>query len=64
MDGFDEDWIIAGTRRFTTYTNLDAGEYTFRVKGTNNDGMWRPPKGIILNDTEENKNFEGAPLFE
>ena len=40
MDGFDEDWIIARTRRFTTYTNLDAGEYTFRVKGTNNDGMW------------------------
>ena len=26
------------TRRFISYTNLDAGDYTFRVKGTNNDG--------------------------
>jgi len=40
MEGFDEEWILAGTRRFTTYTNLDPGEYTFRVKGTNNDGIW------------------------
>jgi signal transduction histidine kinase/CheY-like chemotaxis protein len=31
---------MAGTRRFITYTNLDAGEYTFHVKGTNNDGLW------------------------
>jgi signal transduction histidine kinase len=40
MDGFDEEWIMSGTRRFTTYTNLDAGDYVFRVKGTNNDGLW------------------------
>jgi ligand-binding sensor domain-containing protein/signal transduction histidine kinase len=40
MDGFDEDWIESATRRFTTYTNLDAGDYVFRVKGTNNDGVW------------------------
>ena len=40
MEGFDEDWIVSGTRRFTTYTNLDQGSYIFRVKGTNNDGVW------------------------
>ena len=40
LEGFDENWISTGTRRFTTYTNLDAGDYTFRVKGTNNDGLW------------------------
>ncbi len=40
MEGFDEDWIDSGKRRFVTYTNLDPGEYTFRVKGSNNDGVW------------------------
>jgi serine phosphatase RsbU (regulator of sigma subunit) len=40
MEGFDEDWISSGTRRFVTYTNLDPGEYVFRVKGSNNDGLW------------------------
>ncbi len=40
MEGFDEDWIYCGARRFATYTNLDPGEYRFRVKGSNNDGVW------------------------
>ncbi|HEU4717319.1 MAG TPA: two-component regulator propeller domain-containing protein [Bacteroidia bacterium] len=40
MEGFDDDWVDAGTRRFATYTNLDPGEYTFRVKASNNDGNW------------------------
>lgn len=40
MEGFDEDWIKSAQRRFVTYTNLDAGEYTFKVKSTNADGKW------------------------
>lgn len=40
MEGFDKDWIYCGTRRQATYTNLDHGEYIFRVKGSNNDGIW------------------------
>jgi signal transduction histidine kinase/ligand-binding sensor domain-containing protein len=40
MEGFDQDWVYCGTRRSATYTNLDPGEYTFRVKGSNNDGLW------------------------
>lgn len=40
LEGFDENWVSAGTRRFTTYTNLNPGSYTFRVQGTNNDGIW------------------------
>jgi two-component system sensor histidine kinase ChiS len=40
MEGFDEDWIYSGTRRFVTYTNLDPGKYVFKVKGSNNDGVW------------------------
>ncbi len=40
MDGFDPDWNFAGTRHTASYTNLDPGKYTFRVKGSNNDGVW------------------------
>ena len=40
MHPFDKDWIYAGNRRFATYTNLPPGNYTFRVKGSNSDGVW------------------------
>lgn len=40
LDGFDEEWNYAGTNRTATYTNLDPGSYLFRVKASNNDGVW------------------------
>jgi len=41
LDGFDRDWQYTdATRRFATYTHLDPGDYTFRVKASNNDGVW------------------------
>lgn len=40
MEGFDKDWINAGTNNHATYTNLDPGTYTFMVKGANCDGVW------------------------
>ncbi len=41
LDGFDNDWIETdASKRFANYTNLDPGMYTFRVKGTNSDGLW------------------------
>ena len=40
MEGYDQDWIDAGDRRFASYTNLPIGSYTFRVQGSNNDGIW------------------------
>ena len=40
MQGFDKDWVYSGNRRFVTYTNLDPGKYTFKVIGSNNDGVW------------------------
>jgi ligand-binding sensor domain-containing protein len=40
MEGFDKDWNWVGNRRFATYTNLNPGVYTFRVKAANNDGVW------------------------
>ncbi len=40
LDGFDEDWQHVGHRRTASYTNLAPGRYTFRVKASNNDGVW------------------------
>ncbi|MFB3131875.1 MAG: two-component regulator propeller domain-containing protein, partial [Rhodothermales bacterium] len=40
LEGFDEDWVEAGSRRFASYTNIPPGNYVFRVKGSNNDGVW------------------------
>ena len=40
LEGFDKDWTYCGTRRYASYTNLDGGAYVFRVKGSNNDGVW------------------------
>ena len=40
LQGFDKEWIEAGTRRSTYYTNVPPGEYTFRVLAANNDGIW------------------------
>lgn len=47
MDDFDKDWIYSGSRRFVTYTNLDPGEYIFRVKATNADGVWNKTETIL-----------------
>ncbi|HMB92904.1 MAG TPA: ATP-binding protein, partial [Rhodothermales bacterium] len=40
LDGFDEDWVMAGSQRSATYTNLHPGTYVFRVKAANSDGVW------------------------
>ena len=41
LEGFDKGWNNVGSdRRSATYTNLPAGQYQFRVNGTNNDGVW------------------------
>ncbi|MEO6456569.1 MAG: two-component regulator propeller domain-containing protein [Ginsengibacter sp.] len=39
LEGFNEIWDT-GYHRTATYTNLDPGEYTFKVKASNNDGVW------------------------
>lgn len=40
LEGFDADWHYSGTRNYASYTNLDGGEYTLRIKASNNDGLW------------------------
>lgn len=40
LEGFDEDWVDARTKRTATYTNLEPGKYIFKVKAANSDGIW------------------------
>ncbi len=40
LEGLETDWVLSGDRRFVSYTTLDPGTYTFRVRGSNNDGVW------------------------
>jgi len=41
LEGFDKDWRYTdAAKRFANYTNLDASDYIFRVKASNNDGVW------------------------
>ncbi len=40
LEGFDKDWTYIGNNRTATYTNLDSGEYIFKVKASNSDGLW------------------------
>ena len=40
LEGFDRAWVDAGARRVAYYTNIPPGQYRFRVKACNNDGVW------------------------
>ena len=40
LDGFDADWLTVGESPIVTYSNLRYGNYTFRVKVSNSDGVW------------------------
>jgi serine phosphatase RsbU (regulator of sigma subunit) len=48
LEGFNENWIQLGNENKITFTNLSAGDYTLKVIGSNNDGLW---------------NEEGTSLF-
>ena len=47
MEGLDKGWNEIGSRRFAGYTNVPPGEYTFRVRGTNRDGVWNEAGAAI-----------------
>jgi diguanylate cyclase (GGDEF)-like protein len=40
LEGFDREWIEVGNIHRVTYTNLDPGDYVFRVRAANDDGVW------------------------
>jgi len=41
LEGYDSEWIDAGDAMSATYTNIIEGQFTFKVIGTNNDGVWQ-----------------------
>ena len=47
LEGFDKAWKYIGTNKFGQYSNLNHGEYTLRLKGSNNDGVWNE-EGISI----------------
>ena len=40
LEGFDKEWIDAGSRRSVDYPDIPPGDYTFRVIARNSDGIW------------------------
>ena len=55
LEGFDNDWIDAGTRRVAYYTNIPPGRYRFRAMACNDDGVW--------NDAGASMSIYLAPFF-
>ena len=47
MEGLDEDWNYVGTQNQAYYTNLEPGEYVFKVLGSNSDGIWSKTPATI-----------------
>ncbi|MCP4151659.1 MAG: hypothetical protein GY757_28205, partial [bacterium] len=52
LEGFDENWIALGNMRQCSYTNIEPGEYTFRVIACNNDNKWNN-KGAAFAFTQQ-----------
>ena len=46
--GLDEEWVTAENRNYASYTNLDAGTYTFMVKARNKSGDWSDPETVTF----------------
>ncbi|MDQ3016802.1 MAG: histidine kinase, partial [Bacteroidota bacterium] len=40
LEGFDKEWISSGIRQEASYTNVPHGEYSFKIKATNESGTW------------------------
>jgi signal transduction histidine kinase/ligand-binding sensor domain-containing protein/CheY-like chemotaxis protein len=55
LEGYDRDWVDAGTRRAAYYTKLPPGDYRFRVIACNNDGVW--------NEAGAEVSFTVRPFF-
>jgi ligand-binding sensor domain-containing protein/signal transduction histidine kinase len=47
LEGFEDTWTEVGTRRYGQYTNLPGGNYTLRVKGSNDDGVWNEAGALV-----------------
>jgi Y_Y_Y domain/Two component regulator propeller len=49
MEGVDQNWVeVPASRRFANYTNLSGGEYIFKVKAANSDGVWNETPATLI----------------
>jgi PAS domain S-box-containing protein len=48
LEGFDKEWINAGKRTTAYYNNLPPGEYRFRVRASNSDGVWNESNNYLI----------------
>lgn len=55
LEGFDARWTPPNTNRSAIYSNLPPGQYTFRLRSSNNEGLWTPGEEIF--------RFEITPPF-
>lgn len=55
LEGIDVDWNYVENNKSVTYVNLPYGKYLFKVRATNNDGLW--------NDTGSQIEIEILPPF-
>jgi signal transduction histidine kinase/streptogramin lyase len=55
LEGLDQNWVDAGTRRVASYTHPPPGHYRFKVIACNNDGIW--------NKTGDSLSVTFAPYF-
>ncbi len=46
--GVDHDWVDDGTKNAVNYTNLDAGEYVFKIRATTKPGVWENEISSVL----------------
>ncbi|MFL6578686.1 MAG: two-component regulator propeller domain-containing protein, partial [Povalibacter sp.] len=59
LEGYQNEWMDAGTRRTAYYTRLPPGEYTFHVIASNDDGLWNE-EGAMLRFVLEPHYYETA----
>ena len=63
LEGFDPEWVDARGLRRATYTNLAPGSYTFRVIGSNNDGVWNEAGAVVAVSVPHRPGAAGGQLL-
>ena len=67
LENYDTSWHMIDSEHKGQYTNVPGGEYTLRLMGSNNDGLWnevgRSIKVIIIPPFWETWLFRGAAIF-
>jgi two-component sensor histidine kinase len=48
LEGLYDDWIYIGNERVASFTDIEPGEYIFRVKGSNNHGIWNEKGASVI----------------